>query len=138
MLVFVVLRQVLESIVSCHVPEETVPLDLVVPVGLAIPLGLVAVKVGITTVPPGAKGVAVAVDAHQIVEINFIDSVVLCIGQVQLVSQGPPATNSSRSIKTVFFDFMIISITVIRLVVPIKGWAREKSKGHTSRCSLYP
>ena len=46
-------------------------------------------EVCVTTIPPDAKHVTVSVQAHQVVEVDLVDCLILCSGEVQLVSQGP-------------------------------------------------
>ena len=46
-------------------------------------------EVCITTIPPDAKHVTISVQAHQVVEVDLIDCLILCSGKVQFVSQLP-------------------------------------------------
>ena len=43
-------------------------------------------EVSVTAIPPDAEDITVSVQAHQVVEVNFIDCLILCSGEVELVS----------------------------------------------------
>jgi len=43
-------------------------------------------EVSITAIPPDAEDISVSVQAHQVVEIDLIDCLILCSGEVELVS----------------------------------------------------
>ena len=51
-------------------------------------------EVSITAIPPDAEDITVSVQAHQVVEIDLIDCLILCSGEVELVSQGPTPRHS--------------------------------------------
>ena len=46
-------------------------------------------EVSVAAVPPDAEDITVSVQTHQVVEVDLIDCLILCSGEVQLVSQGP-------------------------------------------------
>ena len=52
---------------------------------VVLPCAQHIVEVSITAVPPSAEHVTCPVDAHQVVEVDLIDGIVLCVCQVQLV-----------------------------------------------------
>ena len=51
-------------------------------------------EVCIATIPPDAEDITVSVQAHQVVEVDLIDCLILCSGEVEGVSQGPTPRHS--------------------------------------------
>ena len=52
---------------------------------VVLPGGEHVAEVSVTAAPPSTEHVTSPIDAHQIVEVNLIDGIVLCVCQVQLV-----------------------------------------------------
>ena len=53
---------------------------------IELPAGQNITEVCVTAVPPDAEDITVSVQAHQVVEIDLIDCLILCSGEVELVS----------------------------------------------------
>ena len=80
--------------VNCECPNASLPshgaIEVVQSYILVIlPGSQHEAEVCVTTIPPDAKHVAMSVHAHQVVQIDLVDCLILCSGEVQLVSQGP-------------------------------------------------
>ena len=77
--------------VHCECPATCMPSYRTIEVSQAhILVELPAVQheaeVCITTIPPDAEDITVSVQAHQVVEVDLIDCLILCSGEVELVS----------------------------------------------------
>ena len=69
--------------VHCERPAASVPSYRAIEVGechilVELPAGQDIAEVGVTTVPPSAEDIGVSVQAHQVVEIDLIDCLILC------------------------------------------------------------
>ena len=85
--------------IYCECPSTSLPSHRTIEVGechilVVLPAVQDIVEVSVTTVPPSSENISVSVQAHQVVEIDLIDCLVLCSGEVELVSQGPTPRHS--------------------------------------------
>ena len=76
--------------IDAEVPEASVPVQRTVEIGgctIEVPLPRIenVAEVKVATLPVGAEDVVTASDTHQIVEVDLVGCLVLCIGEVQLV-----------------------------------------------------
>ena len=74
-----------------EVPEASIPVQRPIEIGggteqAPLPAVKHEIEIGIASLPVRAKDIATSCDPHQIVEIDFVGSLVLRIRQVQLVS----------------------------------------------------
>ena len=77
--------------VHCECPATCMPSYRTIEVSQAhVLIELPAVQhkaeVCITTIPPDAEDITVSVQAHQVVKVDLVDCLILCSGEVQLVS----------------------------------------------------
>ena len=77
--------------VHCECPAAGLPCYRTIEVGkchilVVLPAIQHKAKVCVTTIPPDAKHVAMSVQAHQVVEVDLVDCLILCSGEVELVS----------------------------------------------------
>ena len=77
--------------VDAEVPVATLPVQGTIEIGgcteeLPLPVDEHVAQVEVTTLPVNTKDIVIAGDTHQIVEVDFVGSLVLLISQVQLVS----------------------------------------------------
>ncbi len=85
--------------VNCECPSTSLPSYRAIEVGechilVELPAVQDIAEVCVTAIPPDAEDISVSVQAHQVVEIDLIDSLILCSGEVELVSQGPTPRHS--------------------------------------------
>ena len=52
---------------------------------VVLPGGEYMAKVSVAAVPPRSVDIVAAVHAHEVVEVDFVDSLILCLGEVELV-----------------------------------------------------
>ena len=83
----------------CERPATGLPSHRAIEVGeshilVVLPAVQDIAEVCVTAIPPDAEDITVSVQAHQVVEIDLIDSLILCSGEVELVSQGPTPRHS--------------------------------------------
>ena len=76
--------------IDAEVPETCVPVQRTVEIGgctIEVPLPRIenVAEVKVATLPVGAEDVVTASDTHQIVEVDLVGCLVLCVGEVQLV-----------------------------------------------------
>ena len=77
--------------IYCECPATSLPSHRAIEVGechilVELPVVQHEAEVSITAIPPDAEYITVSVQAHQVVEIDLIDSLILCSGEVELVS----------------------------------------------------
>ena len=77
--------------VHCKRPAASLPCYRTIEVGeshilVILPAVQDIAKVSVTAIPPDAEDITVSVQAHQVVEIDLIDCLILCSGEVELVS----------------------------------------------------
>ena len=77
--------------VHCKCPATCLPSHRAIEVGechilVELPAVQHEAEVSITAIPPDAEDITVSVQAHQVVEIDLIDCLILCSGEVELVS----------------------------------------------------
>ena len=77
--------------VHCECPATGLPSHRTIEVGeshilIELPAGQNITEVCVTAVPPDAEDITVSVQAHQVVEVDLIDCLILCSGEVELVS----------------------------------------------------
>ena len=76
--------------VHCECPAASLPSHRAIEVSQAhvliiLPAVQHKAEVCIAAIPPDAEDITVSVQAHQVVEIDLIDCLVLCSGEVELV-----------------------------------------------------
>ena len=76
--------------IDAKVPNTSLPIEWAVEVGSGaeqIPLPAIEdiADIQVATLPVGTKHIVITCDAHQIIQIDLIGSLILCIRQVQLV-----------------------------------------------------
>ena len=77
--------------VHCECPAACLPCHRTIEVGechilVVLPAIQHKAEVSVTAIPPDAEDITVSVQAHQVVEIDLIDCLILCSGEVELVS----------------------------------------------------
>ena len=77
--------------VNCECPSTSLPSHGAIEVGqshvlVVLPRSQHEAQVCVTTIPPDAKHVAMTVQAHQVVEVDLVDCLILCSCEIQLVS----------------------------------------------------
>jgi hypothetical protein len=77
--------------IDAEVPETVTPVEWAIEIGgctegVPLPVQQDIAQIQIATLPIGAKHVVVACHTHQIVEVDFECSLILCVCQVQFVS----------------------------------------------------
>ena len=76
--------------IDAKVPNTSLPIEWAVEVGSGseqIPLPAIEdiADIQVATLPVSTKYIVITCDAHQIIQVNLIGSLILCIRQVQLV-----------------------------------------------------
>ena len=76
--------------VHCKRPAASLPSYRAIEVGeshilVVLPAVQDIVEVSVTAIPPDAEDISVSVQAHQVVEVDLIDCLILCSGEVELV-----------------------------------------------------
>ena len=76
--------------VHCECPSTSLPSHGAIEVVqcyilVILPRSQHEAEVCVTTIPPDAKHVAMTVQAHQVVEVDLVDCLILCSCEVQLV-----------------------------------------------------
>ena len=77
--------------VHCKRPAAGLPCYRTIEVGechilVELPAVQDIAEVSVTAIPPDAEDITVSVQAHQVVEIDLIDCLILCSGEIELVS----------------------------------------------------
>ena len=77
--------------VHCECPASRLPSHRTIEGGechilVVLPTVQDIAEVSVTAIPPDAEDITVSVQAHQVVEIDLIDGIILCVRQVELVS----------------------------------------------------
>ena len=77
--------------VHCKRPAAGLPCYRTIEVGeshilVILPAVQDIAEISVTAVPPDAEDITISIQAHQVVEIDLIDSLILCSGEVELVS----------------------------------------------------
>ena len=75
--------------VHCKCPAAGLPSHRAIEVGesrilVVLPAVQDIAEVSITAIPPDAEDITVSVQAHQVVEVDLIDCLILCSGEVEL------------------------------------------------------
>ena len=76
--------------IDTKVPQTSLPIEWTIEIGSGtegIPLPLIKdiAEIKVTAIPVGAKHVVLTGHRHQVVEIDFISCLVLCISEIELV-----------------------------------------------------
>ena len=77
--------------VHCERPVACLPCYRAIEVGeshilVKLPAVQDIAEVSVTAIPPDAEDITVSVQAHQVVEVDLIDCLILCSGKVELVN----------------------------------------------------
>jgi len=85
--------------VHCKRPTASLPSYRAIEVGechilVVLPAVQDIAEVCVTAIPPDTEDITVSVLAHQVVEVDLVDCLILCSGEVELVSQGPTPRHS--------------------------------------------
>ena len=85
--------------VHCERPATGLPSYRAIEVGechilVELPAVQDIAEVSVTAILPDAEDISVSVQAHQVVEVDLVDCLILCSGEVELVSQGPTPRHS--------------------------------------------
>ena len=77
--------------VHCECPAACLPCYRTIEVGeshilVELPTVQDIAEVCVAAIPPDAEDISVSVQAHQVVEVDLIDCLILCSGEVELVS----------------------------------------------------
>ena len=77
--------------IYCECPSASLPCHRAIEVGechilVVLPAIQHKAEICVTTIPPDAEDITVSVQAHQVVEVDLVDCLILCSGEVELVS----------------------------------------------------
>ena len=105
--------------VHCKCPTACFPSHRAIEMGksyilIELPTVQDIAEVCVTAIPPDAEDITVSVQAHQVVEVDLIDCLILCIALAEIVMTIIIARIISRLVLTIVF---FISLSPILLIV---------------------